>query len=97
MYDLPSRTDVEGVVIDRDVVAEKVNPTLVPARRVDGPSREVGLTSSPISVTSVRTGSSHDIGGNYAGAVDGVVMSFPVHRSPGRCAGSGAFAAWSVA
>jgi ATP-dependent Clp protease ATP-binding subunit ClpX len=32
MYDLPSRTDVERVVIDRDVVAEKVNPTLVPAR-----------------------------------------------------------------
>ncbi len=30
MYDLPSRTDVEKVVIDRDTVLEKVNPTLVP-------------------------------------------------------------------
>ena len=30
MYDLPSRTDVEKVVIDATVVFEKVNPTLVP-------------------------------------------------------------------
>ena len=30
MYDLPSRTDIEKVVVDRDVVLEKVNPTLVP-------------------------------------------------------------------
>ena len=30
MYDLPSRTDVEKVVIDRSTVLEKVNPTLVP-------------------------------------------------------------------
>jgi len=30
MYDLPSRTDVEKVVIDSTVVFEKVNPTLVP-------------------------------------------------------------------
>ena len=30
MYDLPSRTDVEKVVIDRGVVLDKVNPTLVP-------------------------------------------------------------------
>jgi ATP-dependent Clp protease ATP-binding subunit ClpX len=30
MYDLPSRTDVEKCVIDRKVVLEKVNPTLVP-------------------------------------------------------------------
>jgi ATP-dependent Clp protease ATP-binding subunit ClpX len=30
MYDLPSRTDVEKVVIDRSVVLDKVNPTLVP-------------------------------------------------------------------
>jgi ATP-dependent Clp protease ATP-binding subunit ClpX len=30
MYDLPSRTDVERCVIDRTVVLEKVNPTLVP-------------------------------------------------------------------
>jgi ATP-dependent Clp protease ATP-binding subunit ClpX len=40
MYDLPSRTDVERVVIDRDVVAEKVNPTLVPAREVDSPAEK---------------------------------------------------------
>jgi ATP-dependent Clp protease ATP-binding subunit ClpX len=31
MYDLPSRDDVERVLIDREVVANKVNPTLVPA------------------------------------------------------------------
>ena len=43
MYDLPSRTDVERVVIDRDVVLEKVNPTLVPARRGGRSSREIGL------------------------------------------------------
>jgi ATP-dependent Clp protease ATP-binding subunit ClpX len=30
MYDLPSRHDVERCVIDREVVLEKVNPTLVP-------------------------------------------------------------------
>src|SRR5687768_5005224 len=30
MYDLPSRADVEKCVIDRNVVLEKVNPTLVP-------------------------------------------------------------------
>jgi ATP-dependent Clp protease ATP-binding subunit ClpX len=30
MYELPSRDDVEKVVIDADVVLEKVNPTLVP-------------------------------------------------------------------
>jgi ATP-dependent Clp protease ATP-binding subunit ClpX len=30
MYDLPSRTDVEKVLIDRSTVLEKVNPTLVP-------------------------------------------------------------------
>jgi ATP-dependent Clp protease ATP-binding subunit ClpX len=30
MYELPSRTDVERCVIDREVVLEKVNPTLVP-------------------------------------------------------------------
>ena len=30
MYDLPSRDDVEKVVIDRAVVLDKVNPTLVP-------------------------------------------------------------------
>ncbi len=40
MYDLPSRSDVERVVIDRDVVLEKVNPTLVPAREEDGPAEK---------------------------------------------------------
>jgi ATP-dependent Clp protease ATP-binding subunit ClpX len=35
MYDLPSRTDIGKCVIDRDVVREKVNPTLVP--RADTP------------------------------------------------------------
>ncbi len=30
MYDLPSRDDVEKVLIDRSVVLDKVNPTLVP-------------------------------------------------------------------
>jgi ATP-dependent Clp protease ATP-binding subunit ClpX len=30
MYELPSRNDVEKVVIDADVVLDKVNPTLVP-------------------------------------------------------------------
>ncbi len=40
MYDLPSRTDVERVLIDRDVVAEKVNPTLVPAREIEGPAEK---------------------------------------------------------
>jgi ATP-dependent Clp protease ATP-binding subunit ClpX len=30
MYDLPSRTDVEKVVVTGEVVLEKVNPTLVP-------------------------------------------------------------------
>ena len=38
MYDLPGRDDVARVVIDADVVAHKVNPTLVP--RSDVPSVE---------------------------------------------------------
>ncbi|HEX6946230.1 MAG TPA: ATP-dependent Clp protease ATP-binding subunit ClpX [Acidimicrobiia bacterium] len=33
MYDLPSRNDIEQVLIDRDVVERKVNPTLVPMKR----------------------------------------------------------------
>ncbi|HLF60441.1 MAG TPA: ATP-dependent Clp protease ATP-binding subunit ClpX [Acidimicrobiia bacterium] len=40
MYDLPSRTDIDQVLIDRDVVEDKVNPTLVPAREVDGPAEK---------------------------------------------------------
>jgi ATP-dependent Clp protease ATP-binding subunit ClpX len=34
MYDLPSRTDIGRCVIDRQVVLEKVNPTLVPRSEV---------------------------------------------------------------
>ena len=30
MYDLPSRTDVGKCVVDRAVVLDRVNPTLVP-------------------------------------------------------------------
>jgi len=37
MYDLPSRTDIEQVLIDRDVVEKKVNPTLVPLKEVQEP------------------------------------------------------------
>ena len=35
MYDLPGREDVSTVVIDRDVVSQNVNPTLVPRREED--------------------------------------------------------------
>jgi ATP-dependent Clp protease ATP-binding subunit ClpX len=35
MYDLPSRDDVDRVLIDREVVANKVNPTLVPSKKRD--------------------------------------------------------------
>ena len=38
MYDLPSRDDIEQVLIDRDVVEKKVNPTLVPIREVTEPT-----------------------------------------------------------
>jgi ATP-dependent Clp protease ATP-binding subunit ClpX len=34
MYELPSRSDVARVVIDREVVEEKVNPTLVPIQEL---------------------------------------------------------------
>jgi len=39
MYDLPSRTDVARVVIDADVVLERVNPTLIPIAEL-GKGRE---------------------------------------------------------
>jgi len=39
MYDLPSRTDVGKCVIDRTVVLEKVNPTLVPRTEAPRASR----------------------------------------------------------
>jgi ATP-dependent Clp protease ATP-binding subunit ClpX len=38
MYDLPSRDDVERVMIDRDVVEKKVNPTLVPNKPLEEPT-----------------------------------------------------------
>ena len=38
MYDLPSRDDVQQVLIDRDVVEKKVNPTLVPMVDLDEPT-----------------------------------------------------------
>lgn len=38
MYELPSRDDIEQVLIDRDVVEKKVNPTLVPIREVTEPT-----------------------------------------------------------
>jgi ATP-dependent Clp protease ATP-binding subunit ClpX len=42
MYDLPSRKDVGKCVISREVVLEKVNPTLVPRSkaRSDRAARE---------------------------------------------------------
>jgi ATP-dependent Clp protease ATP-binding subunit ClpX len=44
MYDLPSRKDVRKCVIDREVVMDGVNPTLVPkgeaASRPARPRRE---------------------------------------------------------
>ena len=39
MYDLPSRTDVGKVVIDGNVVREKVNPTLVPRTEIPRATR----------------------------------------------------------
>ena len=39
MYDLPSRTDIGKCVIDRSVVLEKVNPTLVPRSDADKETR----------------------------------------------------------
>ena len=38
MFDLPSRDDIEQVLIDRDVVEKKVNPTLVPVREATEPT-----------------------------------------------------------
>jgi ATP-dependent Clp protease ATP-binding subunit ClpX len=38
MYELPSRSDVGRCVVDRDVVLEKVNPTLVP--RTEAPRQQ---------------------------------------------------------
>jgi ATP-dependent Clp protease ATP-binding subunit ClpX len=38
MYDLPSRDDIQRVVIDDDLVAERVNPTLVPEPEIIEPT-----------------------------------------------------------
>ncbi|MDQ6910334.1 MAG: ATP-dependent Clp protease ATP-binding subunit ClpX, partial [Actinomycetota bacterium] len=38
MYDLPSRSDIGKCVIDRAVVLEKVNPTLVPRTEPERPA-----------------------------------------------------------
>ena len=38
MYDLPSRTDIEQVLVDRDVVEKRVNPTLVPVEDLSEPT-----------------------------------------------------------
>ena len=40
MYDLPSRDDVHQVLIDREVVTNKVNPTLVPVQKVVEPTEK---------------------------------------------------------
>ena len=40
MYDLPSRSDIGRVVIDEDVVAQQVNPTLVPLHEIDSEPHE---------------------------------------------------------
>ena len=39
MYDIPSRSDVGRCVIDRQVVLEKVNPTLVPRAEIEKAER----------------------------------------------------------
>jgi ATP-dependent Clp protease ATP-binding subunit ClpX len=39
MYDLPSRSDISKCVIDRSVVLQKVNPTLVPRAEPEGRPR----------------------------------------------------------
>ena len=39
MYDLPSRTDVGKCVVDRAVVLDRVNPTLVPVGTPPAKSR----------------------------------------------------------
>jgi ATP-dependent Clp protease ATP-binding subunit ClpX len=37
MYDVPSRSDIGRVVIDQDVVLERINPTLVPIHEIEQP------------------------------------------------------------
>ena len=40
MYDVPSRTDIGKVVINRDTVLENVNPTLVPRKEIIEPEEK---------------------------------------------------------
>jgi len=40
MYEVPSRSDVARVVIDRAVVLDNVNPTLIPRDQQVVPKRE---------------------------------------------------------
>ena len=40
MYDVPSRTDIGKVVINRDTVLENVNPTLVPRKEISEPEEK---------------------------------------------------------
>jgi ATP-dependent Clp protease ATP-binding subunit ClpX len=40
MYDVPSRSDIEKVVINRDTVLENVNPTLVPRKEISEPEEK---------------------------------------------------------
>jgi len=40
MYELPSRTDIARVVIDEDVVRDKVNPTLIPVQDLGSEAQE---------------------------------------------------------
>ena len=37
MYELPSRADIGRVVVDREVVEDRVNPTLVPLHELEEP------------------------------------------------------------
>jgi ATP-dependent Clp protease ATP-binding subunit ClpX len=48
MYDLPSEENVGKCIINREVVLEKVNPTLVPRakERVERPTRARGERSA---------------------------------------------------
>ena len=40
MYDLPSRDDIARCIIDRSVVLDKVNPTLIPRRAESEQNRQ---------------------------------------------------------
>ena len=40
MYEVPGREDIARCIIDRDVVLDKVNPTLVPRRDDSGGERQ---------------------------------------------------------